>query len=535
MVLIHQTHKPWLLSIIVAIILLIIFAFVYYKLTGSKPSPQQIINNIVSGGGDGGQVWTDPIEKLRADATLYAQKTWCQANGHTFSFDSNGNGICNYNEQSCLAKSNPHYDFTKGAGQNPYLEWHSEVGKCISMPFSNFINTNLCQSNILGGNAPYYQGTVTCNDTGQCTFQTTGNYITDDDGNVFPEYQDPPNCIQTSDYCESKGLDYDSGGLGSCSESDVQIIIETILGKTIVRKYKQNFQNMMKQCGHQVLSPNCAESIGTLYFTSSEIVLASAQVWLNQVINNLKDKCSGDFASDMSSFADCAWAIYQLNPAVYVNEVMTKMFAGMLEMTFGWIPGIGNLNKALQSGIGYMKKYGLIAVQAMVHYGEDAVKAMDYAGDLVISSLKSLGFPVNKVLDLCGQAIGLTVQYGIIAAKAIAAIGEDAIHIMVQALVIGAKVLNAIIGAALNPKEMANKIWNYLQSGKEIGDAIAQSLTDLKNDISKETSQLFLNSLQAMGQADEDLANIASTVQTTLNNIGGDIQSGVSHLNPLSW
>ena len=87
--------------------------------------------------------WTtkkDLVEGLTAtdqdmkDAQMYALKSMCEGQGFTFSTDDDGKWLCSHNATSCLAASA--YPSVTAANSpvhidQPYLEWNTDVGKCI--------------------------------------------------------------------------------------------------------------------------------------------------------------------------------------------------------------------------------------------------------------------------------------------------------------------------------------------------------------------------------------------------------------------
>jgi hypothetical protein len=387
---------------------------------------------------------------------------------------------------------------------------------CINASSLGTINTTVCQSKVFrtdyNADLGFTIGDITCDDKGQCGYSVDcTNEDNLDSGKC-------PTCIIPSGYCNSKGLDYESvNGLGDCDESDVQAIFEAILGKTIVRTFKRNFQNMQKECAHSTSGFNCAKAVLTFELTGVEIAAKTAQKIADDLVSDLKKKCSGDFTKSTSDFLGCANAILRFNPYFYATELGIKMADGMLNFLLGWT---GMPKNVLSRGVGYMVKYGVVAVTAVFHFGEKAIKAIDKAGHMCIAALDKIGLgPLAEFTDIgmAVQALDLIMQFGPEAA------GVAVVHAATQEAEQVIKVVNCAIGAVLHPEQFAKHLWSSIKSGKIFEDAVVAALKQLKiaKQLGKAALHLFLAGVKIAGKV---LQHVWDAVKKAAEELAHDLE-----------
>lgn len=504
------------------VIIAVLTYTMYQRLAGQKPTVTEQITKYAgtgtddSGGGSSGSM--DPILALNKAAHLNANKEWCTQGGYQFNAVTQK---CAYTEAACLAMSNNTY---KSKENKPFNIWAN--GQCISAPSVGVFRANVCNNKIFkttyDASLGFHPGDITCDDKGICTYTEDCTDPDNLDGGKCPT------CVIPSGYCNSKGMDYDSlGGLGDCTESDVQAVFEAIFGKTLTRTYKRNWENMQKECGHKFLSLNCAKSVGTFYTTGAQIAVKTYQKYMNDLVDNFKKECGGNFTDSTQDFVNCAWAMAKFNPAIWVTEMGVKMADGMLNTLFGWT---GMPNNVLQRGVGYAVKYGIKAAAAVFHFGEKAVQAIDKAGHMAMAFMEKVPIigPLAKFTDfgIALAGLDLMIKYAGPAIKALAHIGEAAVHIGIKFAEAGLHVLNAAVGAVLHPIDFAKKIWDDLKDPKVLAKNLEDLVVNAVNML-KSAGKLFKQGWAAFKAGVKIAGQVLSKVWDKLKDVGKDIENGL--------
>lgn len=460
---------------------------------------------------------------LNTDAQRHAVKEWCTSQGYDYRLPTSSGdfGGCLYNQASCLADSNPHWvhctpvtGTSGGIDHNgkpcdlnakPYLEWNEGSKTCVQSFYPPALIAGVCEARGLG---PWYPGTLDCDASGYCQLTS-----------------DIPTCQLTSEYCDRMGLDYSSSSQGDCTLSDVQNVFEGLVGKTVTRTVKRNTEAMIRECGDNVLSANCALSIGTELTTFDQIALNTAESEFKGYMENMKVKCSGDLYSGIDKFAGCAESLF---PGFYIGEQAEHFVDGMLNGALGWIPGMPS--DLIAKANGYIAKYGTIAFNAIVTVGVDAVKAFDIAGDLMYAALDKIG-PVGTII---AGAIKNVIAYGEKMASIIANTVQEALHIFSNTIVPAAyHVFEAITDAVLHPKEF------FTNLGNDIDNFLKDPVGSIKNAITAiakvggevlDAAKMVFNKLISVASTVEAalsaaLVDIANHLIAAFNKVGNDLKS----------
>ena len=503
-----------LLMLVSIVIIAVLSYYAYLKMAGEKRTASEQIQKNFPGKDAKLKDWK---LLLNRSAHTKASTEWCKQNGYQYDAST---GKCLYTKHACESASNLTY---KSGDTKPFLVWSN--GHCVASSSLGTIQSAVCQNKIFkttfNADMGFHPGDIECdNETGLCTYKLDCTDAKNLDSGKCPT------CIIPKGYCNSKGLDYDSmNGLGDCSETDVQAVFEAILGRTITRTYKRNFDNMRKECGHKLLSWNCAKGMGTFILGGEQIGLKTAQKYQQDLVNNFKKNCGGDFTKHTDDFVHCAWSILEFNPEFYLAEMGFHMVDGMLSALFGWTglpPG------SLQKGLGYMVKYGEIAVNGIFRYGEKMVHAIDKYGHEAIAAMQQLGLgPAAMPIAEAIQGLDFMLSIGGAAVKAIAHIGVQAVHLAIKQSEIAMHVCSAAIGAALHPKEFCKNVLNELKDPKKaFSDAVVGALKAMKKAkmLFTESLKIFVNGLKLAGDL---LKDVYKKVIEAIENLAKDIEKGV--------
>lgn len=510
----------------------------YLNTANQYQSIQTQVSNILTPPGTVITDWTGALDLASHRA---ATQKYCHDKGYDYRAPAGtgDQGACLYNQATCEADSNPHWvpncshvtgssDPHAGidgngnacdAEQKPYLEWHTVPGgqgMCMNSGFPPGFITQLCEGKGLGG---WYAGTPVCDSSGYCQ--------------INPD--DIPTCYLTEPYCDSMGLDYqDDGGLGDCNLSDWQNIVEGLLGKTVTRTFKRNTEAMIRECGDQFFSANCAMSIGTELTTLDQIAINTVDTEFAGYVNNMKQSCSGDIFSDVGSFATCAANLF---PGFYLTQQAQKFVDGMLDGALGWIPGmphglIGKMN-------GYIYKYGAVALNAAYHAGIDAVVgAFDLAGDAAYYALDAIGLGAEgKYIQ---GAIGNILVYGGKVAGVIANVAKEviggAIDLFVNTIAPAAmEVFHAVCDAVLHPKEFFTNVAKdvalfFTDPGQAISNAIAGlasvggKILDAAKAVINRLRNIAADVYAGLQEVADALNKVADAIENEFKDIGNDIE-----------
>jgi gas vesicle protein len=485
------------------IVIIGVFIGIYFGIYNSSSPP---INNSSTTKSSDGQSLLGP-DLLREDANNYAYKTWCENTGNTFQEITNSKGKkirrCLYSEGNCVNASNPDFDPNLNSSngnstpiskktQKPYLVWSDN--NCISPLYSTFIKKGVCDKN----NFPFISGNYQCDTIevpNKSSIMTYCKLTTQD------------TCEILKIYCQSKGMDFDSDDYGNCYINDIQNILEAIFGKTIVRKYKQNLENMVNSCKNKFWSANCAESIAQFSLTADQIILATTDKFLQDGIKAIQDKCTQTPYTDKNTY-DCFMAMQQLNPVVFASKLAIQMIDGLLDMSIGKLFGLPP--HLIQRALNAIKKFGATALAAVIKFGEKAVHAIENGYEMTIKVLDNLGGPfaiMGEGLEIIGDAVKAMAEIGKDAIIAFAHIGEEIIHAVAIVGADAAKLLSAAIGCFLHPKEFAKNM-------KQLFDAAK----GLINDISKFLQDVITTTFDTIKDFVKDAINIVKTFFVTLAN-----------------
>jgi hypothetical protein len=440
-----------------------------------------------------------------------AQKEWGLKNG--FDWDKSQKRSV-FNKNNCLKTG---------------LYWDDNNKVCIVMPSSNVLKKNACDNSAI--RLPYYGGILNCKKEKDSTFCNLTTDAYDNPKNY--ENGKLPTCTIKPSYCLEKGLNYTNIGgknIGDCSNSDTQAIVESILGKTITRTYKNNLLNMRKECCHKILSYNCVSGIGTFSTTGGQIILKSGEKYMQDLVDNFKKQCSGDFTENTQKAVNCIYSIEKFLPGVYLTEFGTKLADSFLTSIFGWT---GMPDNVIQRGCGYAVKYGIVAFTAILHFGETAVVAIDKAGDLTVAFLNKMSFGLGADLSGIGEVVmGLhfITMYGSECARAICVIGKDAVQIMMRFTQEGMKIINSCIGAVMHPIQFCkNFIKEMSDPKKAFEDCVVEVLKAMKTLklLSKQVLHMFLDSVKIAGQI---LSKTYDAIKKELSNLENGIETGAKGL-----
>lgn len=497
----------------ILILLLIFFLFWWYKknIRDAFPSasPPSLVPNVKVN-------WQ---ELLNIQSHRHTIKEYCTSKGYDYEppKDDLSYGNCLYTQDTCNADSNPHWVSCiadkdgKGTdpegkpcdlNQHPYLEWHTlpnGTGMCLNSQFPPSFIKNVCEGKGMG---EWYKGTPDCDNDGYCTLKSS----------------DLPSCTIKADYCDSFEMDYDSSGLGDCDVSDWQNVLESVAGKTFVRTWKRNTENMIRECRDDVFSANCAKGIGEEITTGPQIALNTLDSELKTWQQGMKDACSGDVFGSTENFGKCA---YNILPVAMLQEQMSKMGDSMINGALGWIPGVPKDLNLISKFNALQAKYGLVAINAVFHAGEDAIKCFDLAGDHLYKALDNLG-PVGQVSGMLIKGVVANVlKYGKIMAGIISNVVGGAIQIFLNVVApVVFYTLHAVISAVLHPLEFLNALASDLN--KIITDPIG-SLSYAIDEVSK-LGAPALNAVKKVGNYLKDLDGKLSI------EIGQDIKKIVDKL-----
>lgn len=534
-----------IIALVITLILTLLIAYVmwqWYQQTNQEyQSLQSQTSNIFT---PSNAVITDWTGALDLAAHRSATQKYCHNKGYDYRapLDTGDQGVCLYNQTTCENDSNPHWvpncTHVTGASdpkagidgngnscdfqQHPYLEWHTlsnGQGMCMNSSFPPSFITQLCQAKGLGG---WYQGSPICDNSGYCQINSN----------------DIPTCYLTEPYCDSMGLDYQSdGGLGDCNLSDWQNTVEGIFGKTVTRTLKRNTEAMIRECGDNFFSANCALSIGTELTTLDQIAINTVDKEFVGYINQMKQSCSGDIFSGIDSFAGCASSLF---PGFYLGQQAEKFVDGMLDGALGWIPGVPH--GLIEKFTGYVYKYGAVALNAAYHATIDAVVgAFDLAGDAAYYALDAIGLgAAGKYIQ---GAISNILVYGGKIANVIANVAKQAIQGAIELFTKtiapeAAEVFHAVCDAVLHPKEFFTNVAKDIASFfTDPGTAIVNAISGLASVGGKilDAAKAVINRLRniastvwnALGPVADALNKVADAIENEFKDIGNDIEGAV--------
>lgn len=480
---------------------------------------------------------TDWTGSLNLDAQRYAVQNYCTLKGYDYEPPKDGNdyGHCLYNETTCKNDSNPHWvsctPLSTGAtgpsggvdgngkpcdlNERPYLEWHVDAsgkGRCMISHFPPSFIQNVCEAKGLGG---WYPSKLQCDASGYCVIDPN----------------DPPTCYLTEDYCDKMGLDYSSSrnGIGDCTLSDWQNIVEGFAGKTVTRTFKKNTEAMIRECSDNPFSANCALSIGTELTTLDQIELTAVDTEFEGYMNSLRDNCGGDVFGSVDSFVKCGQNIF---PGFFLTQQAVAFADGMLDGMLGWIPGMpsGLIGKAL----GYIQQYGELAAMAIFHAGEQAVQAFDIAGDAMANALSNIG--LGGVGDVVRGVCRGVITFGKDMAGIVANVAKEALNIFANDIVPAAyHVFNAVVNAVLHPKDfflnVAGQLENFVTDPIGTLKSAFKSIAQLGGqilDAAKAVINQLRNIASQLGDALKDLAeqllDLAKSVEEAFKDIGNELK-----------
>lgn len=242
------------------------------------------------------------LERLDSESHKAAEKDWCISNNNTYNDKTRE---CLFSQQSCqiasavILKQDPSSGKqVVDSSKTNYLEWHN--GKCL--------RTYPTISRVCDGyGLPYDQGNVVCTDGSGCI--ATKN----------------PGCKLTNDYCSSKGLDFNSSGLGDCFKNDIQSLAEFVFGTTLTRKTRQNILNVINSCKSNMWSQDCAKAEGSFMISPAIIAWDTAKSWAIQRKDELLKYCS-----TFNNPVECMNSIFELQPAYWLNQTGIQLAQKMM-------------------------------------------------------------------------------------------------------------------------------------------------------------------------------------------------------------
>ena len=343
---------------------------------------------------------TDYLTKLDKDSHINALSKYCVDLGYDYDIVNN---LCTYNKKTCIS--------TKGDPSVPensqqYLEWHDPY--CLET-FDMWKTT--CDDYGL----PYSQGTVECDPNTEICKVKNGDY---------------PNCIIPKSYCDSKGVSFNSSGLGDCYTNDLQEIGKLIFGTTITSQYNKDITNITNACKANMTASDCLSNIGMLYAAPSILTYDSLKKEATNLLTDAMETCTN--VSDPESATRCLLASLKIggfytNPVGYlVTETVIPLIDGLLTMC-GLPPGISD------KGVDAMVKYGAIAMTQTFTYGKIVAEHIADYGKAAIDAIALGGKKAIDAISLGGQiAINAIASGGMTAINYISSGGQSAINAIVS-------------------------------------------------------------------------------------------------------
>lgn len=340
------------------------------------------------------------LTQLDKDSHIHALSNYCLDLGYNYDVVNN---LCTYNQKTCVS--------TKGNSSVPvdsqkYLEWHDPY--CIET-FDIWKTT--CDSYGL----PYSQGSVQCDPNTQICGVKNGDY---------------PSCIIPKTYCDSKGVSFDSSGLGDCYTNDPQEIGKLIVGTTISSQFNKDITNVTNACKANMSASNCLSNIGMMHASPFILGYDTSKKLVTDLLMDAVNTCKN--VSDPDSATRCLLASlknvgFYTNPVGYlVVTTLVPLVDGLLSMC-GLPPGISD------KGVDATIKYGSIAMMQVFTYGKvTADHIADYGQD-AINAIALGGQKAIDAISLGGQtAINAIKSGGISAINYISSGGQTAINAIIS-------------------------------------------------------------------------------------------------------
>lgn len=344
------------------------------------------------------------LAQLDKDSHIHALSNYCIDLGYNYDVVNN---LCTYNKKTCVStKGNPLVPLEN----QKYLEWHDPY--CLE---TFDVTKNLCESYGL----PYYQGTIMCDPNTQICGVKNG---------------DIPSCIIPKTYCESKGLSFDSAGLGDCYTNDPQEITKLIFGTTITSKFNQDITNVANACKANMSASNCLSNIGMMKASPFILGYDTSKKLVTDLLMNAVTTCQN--VSDPESATRCLLAAlknvgFYTNPVGYiVVTTLVPLVDGLLSMC-GLPPGISDkgVDATIKYGSVAMMQtftYGKVTADQIADYGQDAINAISLGGKKAIDAI-SLGgqVAINAIKSGGVEAINFIASGGKTAIDAIISGGSS--------------------------------------------------------------------------------------------------------------
>ncbi|MDD4930840.1 MAG: hypothetical protein PHG66_01640 [Candidatus Colwellbacteria bacterium] len=344
---------------------------------------------------------TDYLSQLDKDSHIHALSNYCLDLGYNYDVVNN---LCTYNQKTCVS--------TKGNTSIPvdsqkYLEWHDPY--CLE---SFDIWKNTCDSYGL----PYYQGTIECDPNTQICDVKNGDY---------------PSCIIPKTYCDSKGISFNSSGLGDCYTNDPQEISKLIVGTTITSQFNKDITNITNACKANMSASNCLSNIGMMKASPFILGYDTSKKLVTDLFMDAVNTCEN--VNDPESATRCLLAAlknvgFYTNPVGYVVvTTLVPLVDGLLSMC-GLPPGISDkgVDATIKYGSVAMMQtftYGKVAADQIADYGQDginaialggqkAIDAISLGGQVAINAIKSGGISAINYISSGGQTAINTIVSG---------------------------------------------------------------------------------------------------------------------------